>query len=107
MNEPKNETASLSCKLTTPELRKRKATVLAFLREKVTAKKELKNGFAFCFPGSDEMLDTLVEFIKSERMCCDFFTFTLFVSDDKSEIWLELTGPEGVKGFMKTELGFE
>jgi hypothetical protein len=95
----------LSCKLTTPELRKRKATVLAGLTAQVKEKKELENGFAFRFAGTDEVLDELIEFVKTERECCDFFTFNLSISGDKSETWLELTATEGVKEFISTELG--
>lgn len=51
------------------------------------------------------MLDELIEFIKTERECCDFFTFNLSITGDKSEAWLELTGVEGAKDFVTTELG--
>jgi hypothetical protein len=50
------------------------------------------------------MIDELVEFIKTERACCDFFIFNLSISS-KSEAWLEITGPRGAKDFIKTELG--
>jgi hypothetical protein len=51
------------------------------------------------------MLDELTEFIKTERECCDFFVFNLSISGDKSEAWLELTGEEGAKNFIESELG--
>jgi hypothetical protein len=73
---------------------------------KMTEKKELKDGFTFKFPGSDEVLDKLTEFIKTERACCDFLTFGLSVSGDKSETWLHLTGEKGAKEFISAELGF-
>ena len=60
---------------------------------------------AFNFPGTDKVLDELTEFIKTERACCDFFTFALSVSGDQSEAWLKLTGAEGVKEFITSELG--
>jgi hypothetical protein len=101
----KSKTSELSCKLTTPEMQKRKETVLASLKEQMTEKKELKDGYAFKFPGTDKMLDELTEFIKTERECCDFFTFNLSISGDKSEAWLELTGADGAKDFISTELG--
>lgn len=78
--------------------------MLESLRKQVLEKKELKNGYAFKFKGTDEMLDELTEFIKTERECCNFFTFNLSVGGDKTEIWLELTGAENVKDFIKTEL---
>lgn len=101
-----SNTIGLSCKLTTPELQKRKETVIASLKQKILDKKELKDGFAFKFLGTDEVLDELTEFIKTERMCCDFFTFRLLISGDKSETWLELTGVDGAKYFITAELGF-
>lgn len=102
----KNKTEQMSCKLTSPELQKRKETVIASLKQQIIEKKELQNGYAFKFLGTDEVLDELTEFIKTERACCDFFTFAISVSGDKSEAWLELTGADGVKDFMTAELGF-
>lgn len=94
----------LSCKLMTPELQNRKETVLASLRKKVTQKKELENGYAFKFNGSDEMIDELTDFVKTERHCCDFFTFNLSISGDTSFLWFEITGPKEAKEFITTEL---
>lgn len=102
----KNKTGQMSCKLTTLELRERKETVIASLEQQIIEKKELKNGFAFKFLGTDKILDELTEFIKTERECCDFFTFAISVSGDKSEAWLELTGADGMKDFITAELGF-
>lgn len=87
------------------DLRKRKETVLTTLKEKIVERKELPNGYAFRFEGSDSTLDEIVEFIKTERNCCDFFIFNLSISGDKSEAWLELTGVDGVKDFVTDELG--
>lgn len=96
----------LTCQLTSRELRRRKATVLAGLKQKILKKKELPNGFAFCFPGNDAVLDELIAFIKTERLCCDFFIFGLTIEGDKSEIWLKLTGEQDVKEFITHEIGF-
>ncbi len=84
-----SKTTHLSCKLTAPELQKRKATILASLRKQVIEKREFSNGFAFMFTGTDETLDKLIEFIKTERECCSFFTFNLSISGDKNDAWLE------------------
>lgn len=95
----------LSCTLTTEELRMRKETVLASLKEQVVERKELENGYAYTFPGTDEMVDELTEFIKTERSCCAFFSFGLTITGDRSTARLELTGPEGAKEMIRTELG--
>lgn len=102
--EAKNKGSEMSCKLTTPELRKRKETVLASLKKQVLEKKELPDGYAYKFTGTDNMVDALAEFIKTERACCDFFTFNLSISGDQSEAWLEIKGREGVKDFIQSEL---
>ncbi len=101
----KHKTTELTCKLTTPELQQLKSTVIENLRKQIIQTKELTNGYAFKFTGTNKMLDELTEYIKTERKCCDFFTFNLAISGDQSEIWLELTGVEGTKAFLKSELG--
>ena len=100
----KNNSTDLSCKLTSDELQKRKVTVLESLRKQIIEKKELESGYAFKFNGTDTILDELTEFIKTERECCNFFTFNLSISGDKNEIWLELTGPKEAKEFIQAEL---
>lgn len=102
--EKKTGETVLACKLTSPELRKRKETVLASLRKQVIRKKELSNGYAFTFAGTDKMVDELTEFVKTERQCCDFFTFGITVKGDQSETILEITGVEGTKEFITSEL---
>jgi hypothetical protein len=99
-----NKKRLLSCKLTTPELRQRKETVIKSLKTQILEKKELENGFTYKFTGTDKMVDELAEFVKTERACCDFFVFNLSISGDKSEAWLEITGPKGAKDFIRTEL---
>jgi len=96
----------VSCKLTTPELRKRKQTVIAELKNLVQEKVETDAGFRYRFDGSDSMLDLLTEFVKTERECCPFFAFTLNIAEDKRHAWLELSGPEGTKDFVRHEIDF-
>lgn len=103
--EAKNKSSKITCKLTSPELQKRKETVLASLKKQVLEKKELKNGYAFKFNGTDKIIDELTEFIKTERECCSFFTFNLSISGDKSEVWLELISKDGGKDFINSEMG--
>ncbi|MEO7988627.1 MAG: hypothetical protein ABI663_03745 [Chryseolinea sp.] len=100
------EEAKLSCKLTTPELQQRKKTVIAELKNHVLEKTETEKGFKYKFNGSDKMLDLLNCFIKTERLCCSFFVFNLTASSDNSFAWLELSGPDGTKDFIKHEIDF-
>ncbi len=100
-----NKNSEIGCKLTTTELAKRKETVIASLKSQVLDKKELPNGYAFKFSGTDTVIDELTEFVKTERACCSFFVFTISFSGDSSEAWLTLTGPDGVKDMISDELG--
>jgi hypothetical protein len=93
---------ALSCKLTTPELQKRKATVIADLKALVRERNELANGFSYRFEGRDEVLDKLNDFIKTERLCCDFFTF--YITIDNTTALLSITGPNGAKEFLRDEI---
>jgi hypothetical protein len=100
------EEAKLTCKLSTPELQQRKKTVVAELKNLVLEKVETEGGYKYKFNGSDKMLDLLNSFIKTERLCCDFFVFNLTASSDRNYAWLELSGPEGIKEFIKYDIEF-
>lgn len=94
----------IACKLTSPELQNRKATIIASLKVLVLERMELENGMRYKFDGSDKTIDMLTEFIKTERLCCPFFSFTLTLPNGEAAVWLELTGPEGAKEFILTEI---
>ena len=96
----------LACKLTTPALQQRKKTVIANLKTLVSEKIETRSGFKYKFDGSDSTLDLLNDFIKTERMCCDFFVFTLTASNEEQAVWMELSGPDGTKAFIEHEIEF-
>ena len=96
----------LCCLLTSKELQQRKLIVLNSLKTQILSGKELSDGYSFTFPGNDAVLDELNEFIKTERACCPFFTFQLVVPGSGNEAQLNLTGPNGVKDFIRDELGF-
>jgi hypothetical protein len=42
--------------------------------------------------------------IDLERQCCPFLRFELKVLPANGPIWLELTGPEGTRDFLRTVL---
>ena len=65
---------------------------------------ELENGYAFCFGANPGVLPRITEFITLERLCCPFFGFTISVEPNDGAIWLRLTGREGVKPFIQTEI---
>lgn len=71
------------------------------LFESVQQIKELPDGFTFSFPGENECVDKVLEFVRAERACCPFFTFELTFEPGQGPIWLTLRGPEGTKDFIK------
>jgi len=101
MNDLKRK--PMTCKLTSPELQQRKATVIAEIKKQIREKKELPTGYAYRFDGTDKNVDLLTDFIKTERQCCDFFNFSIDVNNDKT-VWLKISGTKGVKGFITSEL---
>lgn len=63
--------------------------------------KELSNGYGFRLPLETPMLHKVTAFVANERLCCPFFTFTQVVSE---QFWLELTGTQEVKDYIKAEI---
>ncbi|MFN0176128.1 MAG: hypothetical protein ACKVU0_15880 [Saprospiraceae bacterium] len=99
-----NTTKEIACKLTSSELEARKAGAVAELKKKILETVETEHGYALRFAGSDETLDQLMIFIQTERQCCSFFTFKLGIQDPESPMWMEISGPDGTKEFVKNGL---
>ncbi|WP_447641982.1 MULTISPECIES: hypothetical protein [Chitinophagaceae] len=100
----KADKKAFACKLSSPELQKRKSTVMAQLKNMIVEKVELSNGFSYKFKNTDATIDLLANFIKTERECCDFFNFNMFVSRDQY-ILMDISGAEGIKTFIHDEMG--
>ena len=94
----------IACALSEAALAQRRQTTIATLFQQATARQELEDGYRFCFPGSNEQADELLDFIKFERHCCAFFTFELSFEPNRGNIWLTLRGGDGVKAFIQGEL---
>lgn len=94
----------LACKLTSSEMEKRKTDVLSVIKSKILEKKELPDGYSFKFTNSDENINMLTDFVKSERQCCDFFNFSIHVNNN-GDLWFDLTGPKDAKEMIGEELG--
>ncbi|HEX8351887.1 MAG TPA: hypothetical protein VF611_03115 [Pyrinomonadaceae bacterium] len=66
---------------------------------------ELPDGYAFRLPADTVTLLKAAEFVSLERLCCPFMGFTLVVEPEGGPAWLRLTGREGVKAFIREEVG--
>ena len=69
----------------------------------VDEQRELADGYAFRMTADN--LVRAAEWVSLERRCCPFFTFGLEQSRNGGPVWLRVTGPEGVKAFIREELG--
>jgi hypothetical protein len=67
--------------------------------------RELADGFAFHFPADE--YEAVTQFIGRERLCCPFLTFTLEIPQESGPLVLRLTGPDGIKDFIRAELKLE
>ncbi|MBM3182388.1 MAG: hypothetical protein FJZ86_18895 [Chloroflexi bacterium] len=65
---------------------------------------EIENGFTFLFSNQTDTLFKLFEFIRLERLCCPFLGFTVDIRPNSDQVWLSLTGEEGIKLFIKSEI---
>jgi hypothetical protein len=75
------------------------------LRQAIEQKRELSDGFAFQMDTKQIATCQLIEWIELERLCCPFFGFEVHWARQNGAVWLHLTGPEGVKGFIRDEFG--
>ena len=66
---------------------------------------ERANGYAFRLSEEAISLAKVADFIRYERLCCPFFSFSMEVDAQNKALWLSLSGAEGVKPFIVAELG--
>ncbi len=98
--------SALFCDMTvfSPEERERHVAVIGQMLAVIREAKEIAGGYAFRFEPDSASLLNLAEFIVGERRCCPFLNFDLRVEAGGGPVWLRLTGPEGVKEFLRMEL---
>ena len=65
--------------------------------------RELPDGYAVGFPANPQTIKDAAEFITYERLCCPFLNFELAIEGENLQ--LRLKGKQGVKEFLKAELG--
>lgn len=100
-------TQGLVCNVSalTSEQHQERKELANLIRTQTQESQELSNGYAFRLPSSSTLFLELAEFVHLERHCCPFFNFQVELGANEGPIWLRMTGPEGVKEFMKAEMG--
>lgn len=98
------EELPIACTLTGDEQAERGGKV-SHLFKAVEQVRELTDGYAFRFSGSDGTAARLLEFVLAERRCCPFFTFELVFGPNVSSIWVQLRGSSAIKTFVASAWG--
>ncbi|MGZ8842270.1 MAG: hypothetical protein ACXW18_01330 [Pyrinomonadaceae bacterium] len=91
----------IACTLTTAELQERRRTNLERVKQAIVESRELEDGYALSFPSSTESLKELTSLVDLERQCCPFLTYRITVEANSGPLWLEVTGPDGTKDFLR------
>jgi hypothetical protein len=66
--------------------------------------RELPAGFEFEFRSDAATAQILSEWAVGEHLCCPFFDIDLHFAREGGGLWLRLTGREGVKQFIRSDL---
>jgi hypothetical protein len=91
----------LNCALPEAELRERVAELEGIIARKIVEVRELDDGYALRFPTEAGIVEELGRFIAFERVCCAFLNFALLVKAAGGPIWLELTGSDEAKSYLR------
>jgi hypothetical protein len=84
-----------------PEQRDRWAAVGRQVYAAVEEVRDLPDGYRFRLPTTSAMLLQLAEYVSNERLCCGFLRFQIEVEPAKGPVWLQLTGADGVKDYLR------
>ncbi len=100
---------ALLCRLNalTPSDRERHAALSEELRSGARWIQELPRGYAFRFPDDRSVTRRVIEWVALERRCCPFLEFEILLGEEGEPVILRLTGRDGVKEFLASELSLE
>lgn len=104
MTEIETSDRELACRLPDEEQDRQWEDVASEVHDAVEETRELEDGYAFRFPGSDEWFRTLAEYALYERGCCPFVHFELALEPEGGTAWLRMRGGEDVKRFVREVL---
>ena len=88
-----------------PEERPLHISLAKELFSTVQAIRNLEDGFAFLFRNKSNAVTRLAEFISNEHLCCPFFGFAIILEPEGAGLWLNITGGNGIKQFIRAEIG--
>lgn len=98
-DSPLAKSAPLVCTLSDGAKRARREEIGDSLLGWAKAVTEIETGYTVEFENGHAR--EIVEFIELERECCSFFEFGLHFGADNGPTTLTITGPDGVKDFLR------
>jgi hypothetical protein len=109
MTEQYTDETTLACDLTALDAKQRERyrQVREQLHRSIQDIREVSHGYTFRHSAEVSVLLLLAEFISLESRCCPFLEFTLDVESKHGPAWLTLTGPAGVKEFLRAEMDID
>ncbi|OLD34162.1 MAG: hypothetical protein AUI50_07540 [Crenarchaeota archaeon 13_1_40CM_2_52_14] len=106
-NQQTRDVSSLYCNMSALDTEQRKRYDI--LTKDVLAKhleiEEIADGYGIRFPYNPSLFTALSEWATLEQLCCPFLTLTLELHHDQGPVWLKARGDDGVKEFLRAELG--
>src|SRR5262245_28896263 len=87
------------------EQRARYRDVTQHMRAAASVIEELADGYVLRFSVDSSLCLIVAEFMTLEHVCCPFLDLTLELVHESGPMQLKLTGREGVKQFLRAELG--
>jgi hypothetical protein len=89
----------------TPAERARRRTLVDALAPAIVGRTEIDYGFELRVDPARLELPALAEWIALERRCCPFLHFRLELAAGDGPVTVALSGAEGVKDFLRAEMG--
>lgn len=99
-----NRKLPIVCLLPNHEQAKRREKIANDIFKGAEETREIRDGFSFRYPGTDEWISKISEFIMFETKCCPFFTFELLFASNIGPVHLHIRGSKDVKEFIKKGL---
>ena len=94
----------IACSLTLDEFVAMRAGLLPGLLTRANVHESIPGGFRWRFEPTLDMAKEIGAVIDAEHRCCPFLRFLLIVEPGDGPVWLEVTGPDGTRNFLKTLL---
>lgn len=109
MSTTHDDRRALACDLSAlnPSERARRSVVASELSRLSVGREDLPDGYGFRYTADSSTLMKIAEFVSMERLCCPFLNFTIEVESANASIRLRLSGGDGVKQFIASELGIK